>query len=121
MFIIGVFPALMTFWIRRSIPESARWERVNAGRRSAVERKRGGAVLGVEELALTRITLVDLMADREIRRLVAFTFLMSLATTVAYWGIGAWIPPTSARQPPRSGSTPNSGRVMQAWRIRELR
>ncbi len=65
MFIIGVLPALMTLWVRRAIPESERWERVNTQRRAAVERKRSGETLGAEELALTRITLVDLFADPE--------------------------------------------------------
>src|SRR6266403_4872209 len=62
MFIIGVLPALMTLWVRRAIPESERWERGNTQRRAAVQRKRSGETLGAEELALTRITLVDLFA-----------------------------------------------------------
>src|SRR5215469_13072056 len=53
MFIIGVLPALMTLWIRRSIPESERWEQVRARRRMAAERKRSGGTLGAEEQALT--------------------------------------------------------------------
>src|SRR6267154_6595613 len=52
MFIIGVLPALMTLWVRRAIPESERWERVNTQRRAAVERKRSGASLGAQDEAL---------------------------------------------------------------------
>jgi len=94
---------LMTLWVRRSIPESERWERVRAKRRAAVERKRSGAMLGAEERALVRITFVDLFADREIRRRVILAFLVSLATTLAYWGIGAWIPPYVAAAAGKAG------------------
>src|SRR5258705_9932788 len=76
MFIIGVLPALMTLWVRRAIPESERWERVNTQRRAAVQRKRSGETLGAEELALTRITLVDLFADPEVRRRIILASLM---------------------------------------------
>ena len=43
MFLIGVLPALLTLWVRRAIPESERWERVNDQRQAAIERKRSGA------------------------------------------------------------------------------
>jgi MFS family permease len=75
------------------IPESERWERVNTQRRAAVERKRSGVTFGPEERALVRITLVELFADPEVRRRVILASLMSLATTFAFWGIAAWIPP----------------------------
>src|SRR3984893_19559880 len=39
MFLLGVLPALLTLWVRRTIPESALWERVNERRRTAIERK----------------------------------------------------------------------------------
>jgi MFS family permease len=109
MFIIGVLPALMTLWVRRSIPESERWEQVRARRRAAVERKRTGAALGEEERALARITVVDLFADRTIRRRIVLAFLMSLATTLAYWGMGAWIPPFVG------AAAANAGLNSQQW------
>src|SRR6516165_4297422 len=43
MFLLGVVPALLTLWIRRAIPESEKWERVNEQRAAAPERKRSGA------------------------------------------------------------------------------
>jgi MFS family permease len=103
MFIIGVLPALMTLWVRRSIPESGRWEHVRAQRRAAVERKRSGAMLGVEERALARVTVVDLFVDKQIRLRVILAFLMSLATTLAYWGMGAWVPPYVATAAAKAG------------------
>lgn len=103
MFIIGVLPALMTLWVRRAIPESERWEHVNTQRRAAVERKRSGETLGAEELALARITLVDLFADPEVRRRIILASLMSLGTTFAFWAIGAWIPPYVATAAIKAG------------------
>jgi MFS family permease len=93
MFLIGVLPALMTLWVRRTIPESERWERVRAERRAAAVRRRSGATLGADEEALVRITVVDLFADRQVRRRIILASLVSLSTTLAFWGIGAWIPP----------------------------
>jgi MFS family permease len=93
MFLLGILPGLLTLWVRRAIPESERWERVDVQRRNASERARSGAVLRPEEQALVRFTVTDLFAEPEIRRRVILAFLMSLATTFAFWGISTWIPP----------------------------
>jgi MFS family permease len=93
MFLVGVLPALLTLWIRRAIPESERWEKVNDQRQAAIERQRSGVPLGAQDVALTRFTVAGLFADFEIRRRVILALIMSLGTTLAFWGIGAWIPP----------------------------
>jgi MFS family permease len=93
MFLIGVSPALMTLWVRRAIPESERWERVNHQRQAAMEHRRRGTTLSAHDEALTRFTMADLFAEPEIRRRVVLAFVMSLATTFGFWGIGAWIAP----------------------------
>jgi MFS family permease len=92
MFLIGVLPALLTLWIRASIPESELWQRSNDRRRAARERARSGTALAAEDQALMRFTMADLFADPEIRRRTAIVFLMSLATTLAWWGISTWVP-----------------------------
>jgi MFS family permease len=93
MYLIGILPALLTLWIRRGIPESSLWEAADGRRRTAVERKRSGAALEAGDHALTRFTLVDLFAEPEIRRRTIVAFLMSLTTTLAWWGISTWVPP----------------------------
>jgi MFS family permease len=93
MFLIGVLPGFATLWIRRGIPESARWEEANGRRVAAMERQRAGGTLRDDERALTRFTLVELFADPKVRGRTVIAFLMSLATTFAWWGISAWIPP----------------------------
>ena len=93
MFLIGVLPALMTLWVRRAIPESERWERVNDQRQAALERKRSGETLGAQEEALARFTLSDLFAEPQMRNRVLLCLAISFATTFAFWGISTWIPP----------------------------
>src|ERR1700746_883862 len=103
MFLLGVAPALLTLWIRRAIPESDKWERVNERRAAATERKRSGAALSGQEEALARFTVLDLFAEPEVRRRVILTFLMSLASTFAFWGISAWMPPYTASVAAKAG------------------
>src|SRR5436853_4379592 len=78
MFLLGVAPALLTLWIRRAIPESNRWERVNEQRHAAAEREKSGATLSAQEKALARFTVAELFADPQIRQRIILTFLMSL-------------------------------------------
>jgi MFS family permease len=106
MFLLGVAPALLTLWIRRAIPESDKWERANERRIAANERKRSGATLSGQEEALTRFTMADLFAEPEIRRRVILTFLMSLASTFAFWGISTWMPPYMAATAAKAGLPP---------------
>ena len=68
LFLIGILPAVLTLWIRTSIPESNKWEQINERRKAARERQRSGTVLGAEDHALTRFTAADLFASPEIRR-----------------------------------------------------
>jgi len=93
MFLLGVLPALLTIWVRRTIPESRLWEDVNERRQAALARKRSGEALAGQDQALARFTMADLFVDPEVRRRVVLAFLMSLATTFAFWGISTWIPP----------------------------
>jgi MFS family permease len=93
MFLLGVLPALLTLWVRRSIPESPLWEGVNERRQAALARKRSGEALADQDQALARFTMADLFVDPEVRRRVILAFLMSLATTFAFWGISTWVPP----------------------------
>ena len=93
MFVLGVLPALFVLWIRSGIPESEPWERTNASRRRARARQQQGASLGEEERALTRFTLVELFVDPQNRRRAVLVFLLSLTTTLAWWGISTWVPP----------------------------
>ncbi len=103
MFVIGILPALVTLWIRTSIDESQVWQQVDAKRRQAHARKDSGAVLSANEQALTRFTVADLFAEPETRRRTILVFLMSLTTTLAWWGISSWVPPYVASVAGKAG------------------
>jgi MFS family permease len=92
MYLIGVLPALVAFWIRRNIPESPRWEESNKRRRAAYDLRRQGAVLEGENAALVRFTLVDMFAEPAIRSRLFLTFVMSLSVTIGYWGVSTFVP-----------------------------
>jgi len=92
MYLIGVLPALLCLWIRRNIPESPRWERSNERRNEARDRRNRGEALAGEHAALTRFTVVDLFADRSVRRPLITSFLMMLSVTFAFWGVATFIP-----------------------------
>jgi MFS family permease len=92
MYLVGVLPALIAFWIRRNIPESPRWERSNRQRRAAYDRRQRGEELQGEEAAIVRFTLVDMFADPAVRSRLILTFVMSLSVTIGYWGVSSFVP-----------------------------
>ena len=93
MFLLGIVPGLFALWLRSGIDESKRCEATNEKRKSARAKKMSGAVLAPEEHALNRFTIADLFADPELRKRAIICFLMSLTTTLAWWGISTWVPP----------------------------
>jgi MFS family permease len=109
MFLIGVIPAAFTLWLRTGIPESEKWNATNEKRKSAQSRKKSGGTLSDEDHELTRFTFADLFANPEIRRRTIIVFLMSLTTTLAWWGISTWVPPFIA------GIAGKAGLPAQTW------
>ena len=92
MYFIGILPGFFTLWIRSGIPESPKWEHAAAQRRAAHERHER-----------TRFTLVELFADPAVARRTFFAFLLSLTTTLTWWGISAWLPPYVASVAAKAG------------------
>jgi MFS family permease len=92
MYLIGVLPALITFWIIRNIPESPRWEQSDRQRRAAREMRRQGIALHGEDAAIVRFTLIDMFAEPAVRMRLILTFLMSLSVTIGYWGVSSFVP-----------------------------
>ncbi len=87
MFVVGALPAFFTLYIRRAIKESEKWERaVREQRWSAVEE---GVVVKANKRPLT---FTEVFRERESRRRILLTFLMSLATMVGWWAISSWLP-----------------------------
>ena len=72
VFLIGVFPALLTLWIRRNIQESEIWIK------SRVSEK---ARTPIREVFRGRLALTTAMLT-----------LLSLSVLFAYWGFNLWMP-----------------------------
>ena len=103
MFVIGAVPAFFALYIRRALDESERWLRAVRERRWAatdVDRTEGGAT------AARPWTLTQIFRQRESRRRVLLTFLMSLATMVGWWAISSWLP-AHTQQLARAGGHAN--------------
>jgi MFS family permease len=108
MFVIGIVPALFALWLRTGVEESGKWEHANQKRKSAQAKKKSGAKLSPEDHALTRFTFADLFVDPEIRTRTIVAFLMSLTTTVAWWGISTWVAPFIAATAGKAGLPPQT-------------
>ena len=103
MYLIGVLPALLTLWIRKSIPESTLWEEESKRRRAVAERERRGEAISADEQALTRFTLAELFAEPEIRRRTIVGLIMATASAVGFWAISTWVPPFGGAMAAKTG------------------
>ncbi len=106
MFLVGIVPALFTLWIRTSIAESPAWQQADARRRQARGRQQSGAPPAADDRAFTRFTIADLFVEPETRRRTLLVFLMSLSTTLAWWGISSWVPPYIAAMAAKANLPP---------------
>jgi MFS family permease len=92
MYLVGVLPALLVLYLRRGMPESARWEETNERRRIAREQQRNGVTLQGVDAALARFTVTDLFLDKSVRpRLIAASAMM-LSVTFGFWGVATFVP-----------------------------
>ena len=92
MYLVGILPALLVFWIWRGMPESARWEAARERRREAKARRRSGVELDGEAAGLNRFTVADMFCDRAVRPRLIGAFLMMLSVTFGFWGVATFVP-----------------------------
>jgi MFS family permease len=89
MFVVGALPAFFTLYIRRAIKESEKWiQAVREQRWAATERESGIA----GKAAGRPFSLAEIFRERESRRRIFLTSLLSLATMVGWWAISSWLP-----------------------------
>lgn len=74
LFVLGVAPALVTLWVRRSVPEPEIWKR-------ARERRTDGARVDVGQIFRGPLLRVTLIAS-----------LLGSTLLFAYWGLFTWVP-----------------------------
>ena len=72
VYVVGAFPALLVFWIRRSIREPEKWQQ-------AKEKASLGKELGA---------IGDIFLDPKLRRNTVAALMMAVAGQGALWGIG---------------------------------
>jgi len=94
VFVVGALPAFFTLYIRRAIQESDKWVRAVRERRWAATEQESGTAAKAPRRPFT---LAEIFRERESRRRIFLTILMSLATIVGGWSISSWLP-TYAQQ-----------------------
>jgi MFS family permease len=87
MFVIGILPALLLLYLRRQIDESGKWVEAIEEKRWAVTEKVGRNSGGSRPF-----TLFQLFKDPVGRKRTILACLMSIGTTMGWWGIATWIP-----------------------------
>ena len=73
VFFVGVLPALLTLWIRKSVPESEMWKQ-HAGQ------------------ATTKAPFSEIFSPG-LRRNTIFLLLLNVFGLFAWWGLFSWMPP----------------------------
>jgi MFS family permease len=84
LFVVGVLPALLTLWIRRTISEPAIW-------REAAGRPPAAGVPGVDARAPGAVPWAQI-GRPPLRRLTVLATLLTSSVLFAYWGLFTWIP-----------------------------
>lgn len=85
VFFAGVLPALLTLWIRRSVPEPELWRKAQQMRSPSAPR------------------LMEIFRGRFLRHTLTTT-LMNTSSMFAWWGLFTWIPAYLALPPDRGGA-----------------
>ncbi len=78
VFFVGILPALVTFWIRRDVPESELWREKQASDTTVAATRTGGSF----RLLFTPLYLKSTLA----------LLMMNFLGLFAYWGLFSWVP-----------------------------
>jgi MFS family permease len=92
VFFVGILPALLTWWIRRRVPEPEMWRKTRTG------------AFG------PRPAFVDIFR-RPIGPLTLMVTLMNACTMYAWWGFNLWIPAYLSLPPDRGGIGLSTGEM----------
>ncbi len=88
VFFFGILPALLTFWIRRSIEEPILWK--------TAQEERARSKASSSEIAE--------LFHRPFLRYTLTTMLMNTSSMFAWWGMFTWIPAYLALPPEKGGA-----------------
>ncbi|MHB1653463.1 MAG: MFS transporter [Desulfitobacteriaceae bacterium] len=90
LFLIGVIPAVVVFWIRRHVPESPAFVQLKSERIAMKERQKQGKAMG-EETVKSTFPLVYIFSKQHIRITLPLLIFI-LGSYVTYWGVMTWVP-----------------------------
>lgn len=99
VFFFGITPALITFWIRRSVKEPEIWQQSRAAKKASGP---AGSFLEIFKGKLLRYTTT--------------TSLMNAGAMFAWWGLFYWIPPFLALPTEKGGVGLSTGQT-STWMI----
>jgi MFS family permease len=103
MFVIGILPAFLLLYVRRSVDEPALWLGANRDRQDAQKRLELGGT-SPQDRELVQFTVTRILSDPELRRRVGLLLLMAISTVVGYWSASTWIPEYGAQLASNGGA-----------------
>lgn len=94
VFFVGIFPALVTLWIQRTVPESEMWRIAGAKAPSLNPPERGaeGPLFHTRYQAWRNTSIVVIFTPPYIKSTIAL-LLFNFFALFAWWGLFTWIPP----------------------------
>lgn len=95
MFLIGILPAFVLLFVRRSVDEPALWLAANKNRQDARKRLESGG-RSDEDRELVQFTMGRIFSDAMLRRRVGILILMSITSVIGWWSASTWIPEYAA-------------------------
>jgi MFS family permease len=91
VFFVGIFPALLTLWIRRDVPESEMWKRAES--RPDFAEAGSNPVEPDLDASRERRAKFSMLFSRTYRTQTIALLLFNFLCLFAWWGLFTWIPP----------------------------
>jgi MFS family permease len=90
VFLVGILPALLVFWIRKNVPEPEEWQRARAQSKANAQRS-VGATSSMDELIEGHPRVSDLFRG-QVRRTTLLTIVVCACSLTAWWAFMFWNP-----------------------------
>ncbi|MGC4934099.1 MFS transporter [Gordonia sp. DT30] len=92
MYVIGVLPALLTLYIRRSAFDSPLWVKADQQRKAVTDALASGVLGTADAGEIVQPRLRQLFSHSDYRRRVIMLTFGALASMVGWWAVSTWIP-----------------------------
>jgi MFS family permease len=98
MYVIGIAPAVLTVFLRRSVHDPSMWRDADRARREAEQRVAAGGEASETDRVLARPTIRQLLDNSAYRKQAGVLLIGALATTTGWWAVSTWIPQFAGAQ-----------------------